>query len=185
MATVRYFNSDSTYWNVASGNLIFASLFGSATEVWLLDPTVFQSNGISKSTLLTKADTNTYLRQVYSANLSVTSADFLDTAWVTNGWTPGTPSTFLAELRSFVNNNLLRKSINPTLSDVNVYVMQGVVGGSAHSLAFAHYSNQVGSTLNPVVLGNALFTDVSFANTYGGAQFTDVSFDNVYTGGQW
>ena len=105
--TIVYYQQKLNFINfdVNAGNLRRQNLFNKSTKVVVIDPTVFAPAGIyTEGQVIAQ-------QSVFSTHYLYPENKQLDTAWTTAGWNLTNDATFLAQLKTWADNNLITGSL--------------------------------------------------------------------------
>jgi len=145
-------NLDTSYWSISGSNLVSEPLVSYQSNFFVIDPSTINSLGGTKISTLTVSQLRSNFAISTSSAVTVTAADYTDSNWAANGWTPSNDSTFGTELGMFIVRNYGQQAININFFNAVLVIARGVIGGTAYSVPFiffGHYGDLINT--NPAV----------------------------------
>lgn len=140
--TVRNKPFNIAWWNINGSNIERQNLCNVSTTFYLIDPTLINNLGGTKSSALTANQIDSNLKYVTSGTWSNVAANFINSNWSAKGWTVSDEAAFLDELQTWISLNFNNQTLNPNLTDVTFVTVRGTLNGSDYSVVFCFFGNQ-------------------------------------------
>jgi hypothetical protein len=166
MPTVYYQQKlNFIYFDVVSNNLRRLDLFNKNTKVVVIDPTVFVPAGIyTEGQVIAQ-------QVVFNTSYLYPASKQLDTAWISAGWNLTSDATFLAQLKTWANNNL---DIGSLIAPM----------GYNLKMSRIEYAPSIIATYDNIGLISYSYNNTTGVVTYGvGANLSGVSIGNYFRDG--
>jgi len=161
MTIVHWYRQlNNILFEIVGDDLVRPDLFNTNTKIVIIDPTVFSPSG-------TYSEAQVIAQQsVFSTDYIYPAAKQLDSVWAANGWNINDNTAFLAQLKTWADNNLNTGSLvapmgyNLKMSRIE-YIASIVATYNNSSLIGFSYdpdtgvvTYDIGADLSNVVLGN-------------------------------
>jgi hypothetical protein len=143
MANHKTYYLDPSYWRVSAGSLETEGVFYDPTGAFVFNPTTLNNAGFTKSSILTKAQLDTYHQQWQPPTLSIPNAsDFALSNWTAKGW--GNAITeILVNYNQFITANFATTAItlevNPANYTQSTLVVYGTISGTLYFLPVCYF----------------------------------------------
>lgn len=138
LVKIREMNPDYFGYVAETDTLSWTGVLSYDTHFFVLNPTALSGLfGANKNSTLSNANFLSF-QQTFNSDISIGGLiNFADINWASGGWTVGNKRAFKQELRTFFANHLNNPSLNPTLGNVSVYLVQTTINGLSYTLAYA------------------------------------------------
>lgn len=163
---IKYKLLGELFWSLNATTLHRPGLLNQNTVFYVLNPVTMTNLGYDKTSVISASAIESNFRQAFSSDVNITGAsDYLQTNWASNGWTTSYLGAFVAELNDFAVNNFTSGNVNVNLTDYNILLLFGSVGGQSYAVPMFYQGNGPTVTYNPM-----------FINATGGTVTTNGNF---------
>ena len=150
-------------------DLVRYNLLSSPTVYFIIDPTIINSFGGTKTSTLTKTQIES---MIYSSSDNVTvpnKVNFYRTTWGDNGWTSSDSAVLLQELKTWCVNNISAVTGVNLFFDVTIIFIYDSLNSTDYVVPIIYYADSFGSSAAtevpasrpnaPIVSSNVVLTN--------------------------